>query len=78
MSEHREEQDRKVLNALKRASIGMTRKEIAALLGIPKSQYVSRLLKRLAEHDLVIIKRGTDSRRRNIFIYFANDARKEG
>jgi DNA-binding MarR family transcriptional regulator len=77
MTAHREQQDKKVLDALKGASLGLTRLQIAELLGIPKSPYVSRLTRQLAERDLVIVKRGLDGRRRNIFIYFYNDLKEQ-
>ena len=77
MTPHRQEQINKILTRLKESGTGITRLEIARLLGIPKSEYVSRLTRQLCEQGLVIGKRGVDKRRRNIFIYFLNDL-KEG
>jgi len=77
MTEHHKQQHRKILNALKHASLGLTRKQIAELLGIPKSAYVSLLTRQLVEADLVIVKRGVDNRRRNVFIYFNNDLKEQ-
>lgn len=61
---------------LKEASIGMTRKEIAEALGIPKSGYIAKLMNILLAQNAVIVKRGVDGKRRNIFIYFLNDLRE--
>lgn len=77
MTPHRESQEKQILHALKNASVGLTRLQIARLLGIPKSAYVSQLTRKLVERDFVIVKRGVDGKRRNIFIYFYNDLRED-
>lgn len=73
MTDHRDAQDHLILSVLKGSDSGMTRREIAMLLRIPKTFHVSKICKSLAERDLVIVKRGVDGRRRNVFIYYFND-----
>jgi hypothetical protein len=75
MSDHRKEQEAKIMQTLKRRSMGITRLETAKLLGIPKSSQIAKILNDMATRDLLVIKRGVDSRRRNVFIYYPNHLR---
>lgn len=75
MSEHRKNQFRIILNAVKLSPNGITRLEVSRLLEIPKTYHVTKLLKELVEAELLYCKSGVDGRRRNVFTYYYNEAK---
>lgn len=77
MSPHRHRQEQKILEVLRRRKMGITRLETAKLLKLPKSGHIAKILDDMVKSKLVVVKRGVDGHRRNIFIYFQNDL-KEG
>lgn len=71
MSEYRKSQCTLMLEALRGAGLGMTRKDFATLLGIKKSKHLTGLIDELISRNLAEGKYGIDQHGRKLFIYFA-------
>jgi len=73
MSQYRQSQCQLMLEALRGAGLGMTRRDFANLLKIKKGTHLNGLIKELTERDLAIVKRGIDAHNRPVFIYYINE-----
>ncbi len=73
MSDYRKSQCTKMLEALRGAGLGMTRRDFATLLSIKKGKHLNDLILELTTRDLAIVKRGVDAHNRSLFIYFINE-----
>lgn len=71
MSDHREQQCIKLLDALEPTGrVGLTRKDFAAVLGITKSQYLNGLIDELVSRNLAEMTPGKMPNGLPVYVYF--------
>jgi len=74
MSQYRQEQCQKMLDALERAGFsGMSRKQFAELLGIKKGKHLNSLIDELINRNLAKKTDGIDAHNRPLFVYIRAD-----